>query len=74
MPLTKRVKKKKKNPSPAESETSSYASGCVETDCTVVLILLGFGLRFRKIKNTDDVQIFCLLKMHIVYIYAAVCM
>lgn len=47
--INKESKKEKQNPSPAEDETFSNAFCCVETDCTVVVALLGFG-RFRDIK------------------------
>lgn len=53
--INKESKKEKKNLSPAEAETFSYASCCIESGCTVVLVLLGSDLRFREIKNIADV-------------------
>lgn len=72
MPLAKRVKKKK-DPSPAKAKRFSSTSCCAENDCTVVLVLLGFVLRCREIKDTKNVRISCLLKIYVAHTYAAVC-
>lgn len=55
-------RKKKENSTPVEAKAFNYASCCVETHCTVLLVLFGFDFRFREIKTMDDVWISCLLK------------
>lgn len=47
--------KEEKDPSPAKAKAFSSASYCAEDDCTVVPLLPGFVLRFREIKDTENV-------------------
>lgn len=72
-------KEKKKNPSPAEGETFSYAYCCIERDCTFFLVLLGFDLIFRDKKYRQCLN-FLVIKnaysLHIcscMYAYVYIC-